>query len=145
MSSKLWWLFLLNPGAWRRGEHLAIWLLRLLSLAISWVSACVPGVTRGSGYTAYVRAKDGRGRTIYREEVLLWSCQAFAMELFRRGSQRPRRVDYICKKGPAADVWPDSGGAPDWCDVNFIVFFFWASQGAPVFWYIVCSIYIWRI
>ena len=30
------------------------------------------------------------------------------MELLRGDSQRPQRVDYICKEGPTADVWLDS-------------------------------------
>ena len=30
------------------------------------------------------------------------------MELLHENSQRPQQVDYICKKGPNADVWLDS-------------------------------------
>ena len=54
------------------------------------------------------------------------------MELFHENSQRPQQVDYIYKKDPIADVWLDSKGAPDWCVVNFIVFFFWGPE-APLF------------
>ena len=54
------------------------------------------------------------------------------MELFHENSQRPQQVDYIYKKDPIADVWLDSKGAPDWCVVNFVVFFFWGPE-APLF------------
>ena len=34
------------------------------------------------------------------------------MELQQENSQRPKQVDYICKKGPTADVWLGSKGTP---------------------------------
>ena len=40
------------------------------------------------------------------------------MELLHESSQRPQQVDYICKKGPTADVWLDSKSALDCCVVN---------------------------
>ena len=40
------------------------------------------------------------------------------MELLQENSQRNQQVDYICRKGPIADLWLDSQGAPNWCVVN---------------------------
>ena len=54
------------------------------------------------------------------------------MEVLHKNSQRPQQVDYICKKGPIADVWLGSKGAPRLGDVNFIVFSF-GGPGAPLF------------
>ena len=34
------------------------------------------------------------------------------MELLHKNGQRPQQVDYIWKKGPIADVWLGSEGAP---------------------------------
>ena len=45
------------------------------------------------------------------------------MELLHENSPRPQQVDYIVKKNPSADVWPDSKGTPDWRVINFILFF----------------------
>ena len=40
------------------------------------------------------------------------------MELLQENCQRTQQVDYICRKGPTADVWLDSQVAPNWRVVN---------------------------
>ena len=61
------------------------------------------------------------------------------MELLHENSQRPEQVDYICKKGPTADVWLDSKGGPGWHVVIFCLF--WDPE-EPLFsnaWYAVSA------
>ena len=52
------------------------------------------------------------------------------MKILHKISLPPQQVDYIYKKGPTADVWLDSKGAPDWC---VVIFFLLGSQRTPVF------------
>ena len=66
------------------------------------------------------------------------------MELLGEGGQRPRQVDYICKGGPTADIWPGSKGAPDWRVVNFSFCSFVVPK-RPVLWYVIYSICVWFI
>ena len=40
------------------------------------------------------------------------------MELLHENSLQPQQVDYICKKGPTADVWLDSNNPSDERVVN---------------------------
>ena len=51
------------------------------------------------------------------------------MENVHKNSHRPQQVDYICQKGPTADVWLGSKGAPD---LRVVVFFFFWDPEAPL-------------
>ena len=54
------------------------------------------------------------------------------MELLHENNQRPQQADYICRKGPTADVWLDSEGDPGWHVVIFFFCLFWDPE-APLF------------
>ena len=52
------------------------------------------------------------------------------MENVHKNSHRPQQVDYICQKGPTADVWLGSKGAPGF---RVVVFFSFGIPKHPCF------------
>ena len=73
-----------------------------------------------------------QGGISYRAELHLESCQAYTMELLQENSRQFQWVDYICRKGPTADVQLYSkcssvwrcckcGVKVDWKCVEFVI------------------------
>ena len=145
VSSRLWWLFRLNPEAWGGGEHLTIQLLRLLSLPSVWGGACVSGVAGGIGDAACVWGMDGPGGIIYWGRLLLRPCQASAVELVRGGSERYRQIVFFFFWGPEAPLFCNI-----WIFFFFLFFiFFVGGEGLgnfsiTVVCYVIGFVLIWK-
>ena len=136
VSSKLWWLFRLNPEAWGGGEHLTIRLLRLLSLPSVWGGACVSGVAGGIGGAACVWGMDG---------VAFGALSGIRGGARRGDGERYRQIVFFFFWGPEAPLFCNI-----WIFFFFLFFiFFVGGEGLgnfsiTVVCYVIGFVLIWK-